>query len=250
MLDFSVIIKLQSYILQLSYFPSAMSVQKKNKSRHVNKAYVSRLSKYQSGEIPPTETIALTETGSIVFYENLFVVDKADKILKLCHDLDIKVPTFKNFQNRLVKQSRPSIWFGPVPYSYSNVTLHNHSFSETKYGWLEQLRKDMAKVFEVELNSCLVNQYRDGADKVEWHADNELIFGVNPTIVSLSFGVTRKFEICRSCKYPRHQDYSFDLAHGSVILMKGDMQKNWLHRVPSDRSCKGVRYNLTFRNVV
>ena len=88
-----------------------MSVQRKNKNRHVNKAYVSRLSKYQSGDIPPTETITLTETGSIVFYENLFVVDKADKILKLCHDLDIKVPSFKNLQNRLVKQSRPSMWF-------------------------------------------------------------------------------------------------------------------------------------------
>ena len=110
----------------------------------------------QSGDIPLTETITLTETGSIVFSENLFVDDKADKILKLCHDLDIKVPTFKHLQVRLVK-SRPSIWF-PVPYSYSIVTLHNHSFSETKYGWLEQLRKDMAKVFEVKVNSCLVNQ--------------------------------------------------------------------------------------------
>ena len=32
-------------------------------------------------------------------------------------------------------------------------------------------------------------------DKVAWHADNEQVFGVNPTIVSVSLENTRKLEI-------------------------------------------------------
>jgi len=227
-----------------------MSYKKKNFNRRVNQAHVSQLSKISSGEIAPTKTISLSDKGSIVFFENFFLPDKADRILNFCNELDIGVPCFKNYQNKIISQPRASIWFGPVPYSYSKFTLPNRSFSDKTIGWLELVRKDLVTVFDMDLNSCLINLYRNGLDKVEWHADNELIFGDDPTIVSLSFGVTRKFEICHIANRQRYAQHSFDLTHGSVIVMKGDMQKHWLHRVPVDRSSTGFRYNLTFRNVV
>ena len=219
---------------------------KKNFNRRVNKAHVSQLNRIISGAVPPTDEIMLSGNGSVVFYENFLVPDKANRLLEFCSELDISVPSFRNFNNELVQQPRASMWFGPVPYAYSKFTLPNHSFGETR--WLEQLRADLGLVFG-DLNSCLINKYRNGTDKVAWHADNEKIFGVDPTIVSVSLGVTRTFEICHMNNVPRYAEHSFNLTHGSVIVMKGDMQRNYLHRVPVEVS-DGTRYNLTFRYVV
>ena len=92
-----------------------------------------------------------SENGIVVFYENFLVPDKANRLLRFYSELDISV-----------HQPRASMRYGPVPYTYSKFTLPYHSFSETRFGWPEQIRTDLALVFGVNLNSCLINKYRDG----------------------------------------------------------------------------------------
>ena len=111
-----------------------------------------------------------------MFYENFLVPDKANRLLRFCSELDFSVPSFTNYKNVLVHQPRASMWYGPVPYTNSKGTLPNQSFSEKRFGWPEQIRTDLALVFEVNLTCCIINKYRDGSDKVAWHADNEQIF--------------------------------------------------------------------------
>ena len=111
-----------------------------------------------------------------MFYENFPVHDKTNRLVPFCCELDISVPSFRNYKNVVAHQPRASMWFGPVPYTYSKFTLPNHSFSETRFGWPEQIRTDLALVFEVNLNCCIINKYRDGSDQVAWHADNKQIF--------------------------------------------------------------------------
>jgi alkylated DNA repair dioxygenase AlkB len=41
-----------------------------------------------------------------------------------------------------------------------------------------------------------------------------------------------------------------DLASGSLVIMKGEMQKYWHHRIHPTKQSKGARINLTFRNVI
>ena len=61
-------------------------------------------------------------------------------------------------------------------------------------------------------------------DKVAWQADvNEQVFGVDPTIVSVSLEIW----ICHINNVLRYSQQSFNLTHGSVIVMKGDMQRNY-----------------------
>lgn len=48
---------------------------------------------------------------------------------------------------------------------------------------------------DVELNSVLLNLYRNEKDSVAWHSDDELTMGVSPTIASVSLGTVRKFEM-------------------------------------------------------
>lgn len=112
------------------------------------------------------------------------------------------------------------------------------------------LRNDLESSLGLELNSVLVNLYRTGEDRVSWHADNEVLFGENPAVVSVSLGATRKFELAPYGRKPIICEHTFELDHGSVLVMKGDMQKHWLHQIPKANNVHSYRYNLTFRNVV
>jgi alkylated DNA repair dioxygenase AlkB len=40
-----------------------------------------------------------------------------------------------------------------------------------------------------------------------------------------------------------------ELVHGSLLVMKGDTQRNWVHRIPKIPQILGERINLTFRVV-
>ncbi|HZZ09777.1 MAG TPA: alpha-ketoglutarate-dependent dioxygenase AlkB [Paraburkholderia sp.] len=93
-------------------------------------------------------------------------------------------------------------------------------------------------------NSVLINRYRSGADSMGWHADREPELGPQPVIASVSLGVARTFDL-------RHNTtgavQSYSLKGGSLLVMKGDTQAEWRHRVPKAPRVSGERVNLTFR---
>lgn len=121
-------------------------------------------------------------------------------------------------------------------------------------------------------NSLLLNRYKGGNDYVGWHADDEKLYGPTPEIVSLSFGCDREFLLKkRPAKTPRQvkrvenapppskrlknsdnksDQHSFMLKHGSLLLMRGYTQRDWLHSVPKRAKADGIRINLTFRQVL
>lgn len=97
-------------------------------------------------------------------------------------------------------------------------------------------------------NSVLLNLYRDGADGMGWHADDEPALGRNPVIASVSLGATRRFRL----RHRRHRDVTLGLhlEHGSLLLMAGPMQHHYMHAVPKTARAVGARINLTFRSIV
>ena len=99
----------------------------------------------------------------------------------------------------------------------------------------------------VTFNSVLLNYYRDGKDSVAWHSDNEKALGARPTIASVTFGQMRSFDIRN--KADHNEKYSVRLEHGSLLLMKGDLQANWDHRIAKSTRPMKPRLNLTFRVV-
>ena len=103
----------------------------------------------------------------------------------------------------------------------------------------------LSKFFNCKLNSVLINRYKTGQSHISWHRDDEPELGERPTIISLSLGDTRSFEIKKNnCS----NIIKFKLCNGTLIVMKGDMQKQWRHQVPIDSST-GVRLNFTFRHM-
>jgi alkylated DNA repair dioxygenase AlkB len=89
----------------------------------------------------------------------------------------------------------------------------------------------------------LLNYYPDGLAGMRWHADEERDWVPNAAIASVSFGATRCFDL-------RHRDgetHNINLEDGSVLLMLGELQKYWKHRIPVQQRIKEARINLTFR---
>ena len=70
-------------------------------------------------------------------------------------------------------------------------------------------------------NSCNVNLYENGGSGVEWHSDNEPLFGnfdEENLIVSLSLGASRRFEVR---KIGEAQSWETMLHDGDLITMEG-----------------------------
>jgi len=100
----------------------------------------------------------------------------------------------------------------------------------------------------VQFNSVLLNYYRDGNDSVAWHSDNEKALGKRPVIASVSFGQVRCFDIRRKSNH--REKYSIRLESGALMVMKGDLQMNWEHRIAKSMKPMKPRVNLTFRVVI
>ena len=98
-------------------------------------------------------------------------------------------------------------------------------------------------------NSCNLNWYQGGSQAVGWHSDDEDLFRAlrqPTTILSLSLGETRSFEVQR--KAGRSRGISMKLATKDLVTMQGWMQ-HFRHRVPREAAA-GSRLNLTWRWVV
>ena len=95
-------------------------------------------------------------------------------------------------------------------------------------------------------NSCLLNLYHSGEEGMAWHSDGEKDLKKKGAIASLSFGAERNFAFKNKIT---KEVISRVLEHGSLLIMKGDTQENWLHRLPPSKKVYGPRINLTFRTI-
>ncbi|MCH8083059.1 MAG: alpha-ketoglutarate-dependent dioxygenase AlkB, partial [Myxococcales bacterium] len=97
-------------------------------------------------------------------------------------------------------------------------------------------------------NSVLLNLYRDGADSMGWHSDDEPELGERPVIASLSLGATRRFRL-RHRRRKELEAVAIELENGSLLIMEGDTQRFWKHQVSKSKRVAEPRVNLTFRNI-
>ena len=135
-------------------------------------------------------------------------------------------------------------WYGDIPfsYTYSNIT-------KTALVWTEELLA-LKKIVEERTgetyNSCLLNLYHTGEEGMAWHSDGEKDLKKHGAIASLSFGAVRKFAF-------KHKENGVKidviLDNGSLLVMKGTTQENWLHRLPPTKVVHTPRINLTFRTI-
>ncbi len=101
-------------------------------------------------------------------------------------------------------------------------------------------------------NYCLCNHYRTGEDSMGYHADDEAALDHTAPIASLSFGVTRSFDIRPKRKTSdgkKSRLARISLGDGDLLVMLFPMQHNYEHAIPIEKRVSGERINLTFRRI-
>jgi len=190
-------------------------------------------------------TNLLPYDGIINYYGKVMPVDKAN------HYLDTLLNTiqWKNDEaiifGRHIITKRKVAWYGDEGYSYTYSNTTKQALPWTKE--LLELKSLTEELCGDKFNSCLLNLYHDGNEGMAWHSDDEKSLGKNTSIASLSFGAERKFGLKhRLSKEP----IGLILEHGSLLVMKGATQTNWLHSLPKSTKIKTPRVNLTFRTMI
>jgi alkylated DNA repair dioxygenase AlkB len=107
-----------------------------------------------------------------------------------------------------------------------------------------EIKKKIEPKAGVLFNSVLLNRYRNGSDSISWHTDAEKELGNNPVIASVNFGEERTFQLKHKITNER---INIALKHGSLLIMKGELQHFWKHQIPKTKKKINERINLTFR---
>ncbi|MBA6151428.1 alpha-ketoglutarate-dependent dioxygenase AlkB family protein [Gelidibacter maritimus] len=145
---------------------------------------------------------------------------------------------------KLIVTKRKVAWYGDAPfqYTYSKTT-------KSALPWTQELL-ELKQIIEDQsgetFNSCLLNLYHTGDEGMSWHSDDEKDLKKNGAIGSLSLGAARKFAFKHKIT---KQTVSVVLENGSLLVMKGHTQANWLHRLPPTKKVSTPRLNLTFRTI-
>lgn len=144
-----------------------------------------------------------------------------------------------------IRMQRRVAWYGDhaFPYTYSNTTKIAKDWTPL----LLKLKILVEKTCNESFNSCLLNYYENGKQGMSWHCDQEKEIQQDTAIASLSLGATRDFLFKHKTQSTR---ICQSLEHGSLLVMRQEIQQHWLHSLPKRSKIHCARINLTFRTMV
>ena len=186
----------------------------------------------------------LPRDGALYYYGKVMSQKQANTYFELLFNtIDWKHDEAVVYGKRYVTK-RKVAWYGdePFAYTYSNTTKYALAFTDT----LLELKELTQQITKETYNSCLLNLYHSGEEGMAWHSDDEKDLKKNAAIASLSFGAERKFAFKHKTTKEKKE---FILEHGSILVMKGNTQTYWLHRLPPTKKISTPRINLTFRTI-
>ena len=168
------------------------------------------------------------------------------------HDLFRRIDAEADWRRENIKlfgrthaMPRLTCWMGDAAYRYSGLTHPPAPFTPA----VGEILQAVQKLSGARFNGVLLNQYRDGGDSMGWHADDEASLGPAPVIASVSLGGVRRMQFKPKPHFTA-EPFALDLPSGSMLVMRGATQANWLHAVPKTAKPVAPRINLTFRMIV
>jgi alkylated DNA repair dioxygenase AlkB len=186
----------------------------------------------------------LTRDGNAYYYgEVMPLVDSEFYFKSLLDEIDWRCDQAVIF-GKHIETKRKVAWYAekPFTYTYSNITKCALSWTQN----LHVLKTIVEQKTGETYNSCLLNLYHNGSEGMAWHSDGEKDLKKKGAIASLSFGAIRKFAF----KHKQTKEVvSLELKPGSLLVMKGETQQHWLHRLPPTKKVQDARINLTFRTI-
>lgn len=210
----------------------------------------------------PEGELQLPNNAGTITYERSFLsAEESTRIFDDCLSAASWSRSPITFFGKSVLQPRDTAFFGTAFYTYSGETRQPTGWSADPPASvaIDNLRKKIERHLELPegwFNVVLANKYYHGQDSMGYHADDERSLGTEPIIASISIGAPRKF-VVRPKKTKRHLftnpcKLEYQLANGSLLVMRGKMQQFFEHALPkvAISKCDQVRINLTYRRVV
>ncbi len=186
----------------------------------------------------------LPAAGVALYRSDFFSQEEADNYMEQLHqEIAWEEAEIKMF-GKMVKIPRLQAWYGTKTYSYSGLKMIPHPWTPL----LLDIKERAEHLAQVNYNSVLLNLYRDGSDSMGWHSDDEKELGYNPNISSISLGGERHFHLRHKGK--AHPTIKVLLEHGSLLLMKDEIQHHWQHQITKTKRSVAPRINLTFRTIL
>ena len=186
----------------------------------------------------------INKDGVAIYYPSLLNEESiAHFYAELFNKINWDQEKIKIFGNEITTKRKVAFYSDPqISYTYSG---------KTKIGlpWIAsliQLKEKIELITNVKYNACLLNLYHDGEEGMGWHSDNEKEIVPESSIASLSIGASRKFSFKHKIT---NEIRSILLENGSLLEMKGAIQKHWLHALPKSKKITSPRINLTFRQM-
>lgn len=192
--------------------------------------------------LPKEFETLINRDGKLLYFENFLDAFTVDELIQ---DINWRNDPITMY-GKTYPQPRLTAWYGEpgLIYTYSNIKM-------TALPWtpvLFNIKNLLEQTLDTTFNSVLLNYYRNGSDHMSYHADDEKELGPNPTIASLSFGAARNFQLKH--RYDSSEKTFIKvLDHGSLLVMKDELQHFWVHKIAKTQKPIGPRLNLTFRKI-
>ncbi|MGB0871497.1 MAG: alpha-ketoglutarate-dependent dioxygenase AlkB family protein [Flavobacteriales bacterium] len=194
---------------------------------------------------PVSEINILPYDGEVYYFETILTGKVADIYLsRLLETVEWKHDEAIIF-GKLITTKRKVAWYGDKPFKYTYSKITKNALIWTKE--LLELKEIVENLTKETYNSCLLNLYHNGEEGMAWHSDGEKDLKKNGVIASLTLGATRKFSFKHKIS---KQKIDTILEHGSLLIMQGETQTHWQHRLPPTKKVQQPRINLTFRTIV
>jgi hypothetical protein len=186
----------------------------------------------------------INQDGTAIYYGSIFSDEQIDHFFQeILDNIDWENERVIMFGKEIITKRKVGF--------YSDANISYTYSSKTKKGllWtppLLELKTIIETITKSTYNACLLNLYHNGSESMGWHSDDEKEIVANSSIASLSLGAERKF----SFKHKHTKEtVSLLLENGSLLEMKGSIQKNWWHTLPKATKIQSPRINLTFRQM-
>jgi len=186
----------------------------------------------------------LPKDGIVNYYGKVVPLADADSYFQKLMDGIAWKPDEAIIFGKHIFTNRKVAWYADheFDYTYSKIT-------KRALMWTPEL-KELKLITEQKtgetFNSCLLNLYHTGDEGMSWHSDGEKDLKKNGAIGSLTLGAERKFAFKHKVS---KETISLVLENGSLLVMKGETQSHWLHRLPPTKTVFKPRINLTFRTI-
>ncbi len=196
----------------------------------------------------PSEEIILLDNdkGRLAYTPNFLAPEEAHQLYSYLSDNMLWLQEEIRIFGRWIMQPRLTSLYGDegLSYTYSGRTMYAQPWDEQLFIMKQRIEQYSGYTF----NTVLGNWYRNGQDSMGYHADDEPVFGENPVVASLTLGAVRNFDL--KMKDGTGEKIRLGLESGSLLMMSGALQHNYVHQLPKTAKVNEGRINLTFRRII